>query len=310
VIVTVTSHKGGCGKSMTVIHLAAQAGVRYSLENPLAYVDANVRGQVVVLERAAASDSPIPVVYASSSSVYGANARIPFSESDRVDAPASVYAASKRAGELLAQVYSSLHGMRCVGLRFFTVYGRYGRPDMAPWLFTDAILNGRPIPVFNGGTMERDFTHVSDIVDGVVAAIDRIADTSVEIAPIYNLGNNHPARVLDLVAAIEEAAERKAVIDFRAGPPGEAKRTCADISRAARDLDFAPKTSLREGIADFVQWFREFGTAGSRMPASLPPTSARATSSGSRIILNSLARWSNSASVYLTKPQFLSQDLL
>ncbi|MCR4267842.1 NAD-dependent epimerase/dehydratase family protein [Nitratireductor sp. ZSWI3] len=247
-----------------ILHLAAQAGVRYSMENPLAYVEANVAGQVVVFEHAAALG--VPIVYASSSSVYGANSRIPFGESDRVDAPASIYAATKRAGELIAGVYAATHEVRCCGLRFFTVYGPFGRPDMAPWLFTDAIMNGRPVSVFDGGTMERDFTHVSDIVDGIVAAVDRICDRRAEIAPVYNLGNNRPARVLDLVTAIERAAGRDAIIRMTAGPRGEARRTCADIGLAARHLNFAPRTSLDEGIADFVAWFEAFHAVG---PAAL-----------------------------------------
>lgn len=238
-----------------IVHLAAQAGVRYSVENPRAYVEANVTGQVSILQLAAALPSKPPVVYASSSSVYGAQESVPYAESARADRPVSVYAATKRAGELLAHAYGALHGISSTGLRFFTVYGRYGRPDMAPWLFTDAILSGRPIQVFDGGAMERDFTHVDDIVAGVVAAADRIIARPTETEPVYNLGNNDPVKLLDFIAAIEKAAGREAVKEMRPRPKGDVPRTYADITLAQRDLGFAPKTKLSDGIADFVGWF-------------------------------------------------------
>lgn len=241
-----------------IVHLAAQAGVRYSVENPYAYVDSNVTGQVAIFEFVAKLPKRPPVVYASSSSVYGANEAVPFAETARADAPVSIYAATKRAGELLAHAYADLHGIRSTGLRFFTVYGRYGRPDMAPWLFTDAILKGNPISVFNHGEMQRDFTHISDIVDGVVAAADRIVANSGETAPIYNLGNNFPIMLLDFIAAIEKAAGRPAILQMKPKPPGDVLRTFADISLAERDLGFKPKVRLEDGIADFVDWFRTY----------------------------------------------------
>lgn len=251
----------GDGGFDAIVHLAAQAGVRYSIENPFTYVQTNVMGQVTIFEEAARLGG-LPVVYASSSSVYGANEKIPFAEQDRVDHPVSVYAATKRAGELLAQAYRETRGVVSTGLRFFTVYGRYGRPDMAPWLFTDAILKGEPIKVFNNGEMERDFTHVSDIAAGVVAATDRIVAKPEATAPVYNLGNNNPVRLLEFIAAIEQAAGRKAKLDMRPKPAGDVVRTYADIALAARDLGFAPAMPLDEGIADFVRWFREYNGPG------------------------------------------------
>ncbi len=240
-----------------IIHLAAQAGVRYSVENPYAYVHSNVTGQVAIFELAAKLGG-LPVVYASSSSVYGANEKVPFSEGDRTDHPVSVYAATKRAGELLAQAYKETRGITATGLRFFTVYGRYGRPDMAPWLFTDAILRGETISVYNNGEMERDFTHVSDIAAGVVAAADRIAADPAGTAPVYNLGNNDPVKLMDFIAAIERAAARKARMEMKPKPAGDVLRTYADIALAERDLGFRPATRLEDGIADFVEWFRGY----------------------------------------------------
>ncbi len=239
-----------------IVHLAAQAGVRYSVENPLAYVHANVAGQVSMFELAARLG--VPIVYASSSSIYGANGKVPFSEDDRVDQPVSVYAATKRAGELLAHAYLETRGIVSTGLRFFTVYGRFGRPDMAPWLFTDAILKGRPITVYDDGEMERDFTHVSDIVSGVVAAADRIVAAPGDTRAIYNLGNNRPVRLMDFIAAIETAAGRKAEMVMKPRPVGDMVRTCADIERAAADLGYEPATRLEDGMADFVDWFRGY----------------------------------------------------
>lgn len=249
--------QAAAGDYDVIIHLAAQAGVRYSVENPYAYVHSNVTGQVAMFELAARLGK-LPVVYASSSSVYGANDKIPFSETDRVDQPVSVYAATKRAGELLAQAYKETHGLASTGLRFFTVYGRYSRPDMAPWLFTDAILKGRPIAVFNNGDMERDFTHVSDIAAGVVASADRIVAHPHDTATVYNLGNNDPVRLLDFIDAIERATGRKATMEMKPKPAGDVLRTYADIALAERDLGFRPRTGLREGIADFVEWFRGY----------------------------------------------------
>lgn len=246
----------GAAKLDAIVHLAAQAGVRYSVENPHAYVHANVAGQVSVLELAAARG--LPVVYASSSSVYGDDSPVPFAEDASAARPVSVYAATKRSGELIAHAYGQIHGLATTGLRFFTVYGRYGRPDMAPWLFTDAILAGRPIKVFNGGDMERDFTHVDDIAAGVVAATDRLLARPDATAPLYNLGNNRPVRLLDFIAAIERAAGRRAVMEMAPKPAGDVTRTCADIALAARDLGYSPTVPLADGIADFVAWFRAY----------------------------------------------------
>ncbi|TKT80185.1 NAD-dependent epimerase/dehydratase family protein [Aquamicrobium sp. LC103] len=246
---------GGLSDLDLVVHLAAQPGVRHSMENPFPYVEANVMGQVSLLEFAAKRG--LPLVYASSSSVYGANEVVPFREGDRVDRPISLYAATKRAGELLAHSYRHTHGLRAVGLRFFTVYGRYGRPDMAPWLFTDAILHGKPITVFNNGEMERDFTHVSDVARGVTGAADRILAAAGEMEPLYNLGDNRSVPLMDFIALVEKAAGRKAKIEFKPRPPGDVPRTYADIALAECDLGFKPTVVLEDGIADFVEWFRE-----------------------------------------------------
>jgi UDP-glucuronate 4-epimerase len=239
-----------------IVHLAAQAGVRHSFVAPLSYVDANVRGQVVVLQHAATRG--IPVVYASSSSVYGTNTRVPFRESDRVDSPASLYAATKRAGELAAVAFRETHGLRSTGLRFFTVYGTYGRPDMAYWLFADAILDGRPIEVFDDGVLERDFTAISDIVRGAVAAIDRTASPALALEPVYNLGRGAPVRTSDLIGSIEAAAGRKTSIISKPRPPGDVIRTHADIALAARDLGYSPFADLAGGMAEFVAWLKRW----------------------------------------------------
>ncbi|MBB2970055.1 SDR family NAD(P)-dependent oxidoreductase [Mesorhizobium sp. RMAD-H1] len=244
-----------------IVHLAAQAGVRYSIENPSAYVSANVQGQVTVFEQALTMPKRPPVVYASSSSVYGANERMPFSESDAVDRPVSVYAATKRAGELLAHSYAQVHGLPSTGLRFFTVYGPYGRPDMAPWLFTSAILKGEPIRVFNNGQMARDFTYIDDIVSGVVGAVNRILDRPSDVAPVYNLGNSSPVALNDFIAEIEKATGRQAIKKLEPMPPADVPRTYADIALAARDLGFAPVTPLAQGIPLFVEWFRGYNGA-------------------------------------------------
>jgi UDP-glucuronate 4-epimerase len=252
---------GGIDDVDVIVHLAAQAGVRYSTQNPYAYVHSNVLGQVAIMELAAKLPRRPPVVYASSSSVYGMGEQTPFSESARADRPISVYAATKRAGEMLAHVYTELHGIRSTGLRFFTVYGRFGRPDMAPWLFTDAILKGEPISVFNNGEMLRDFTHVGDIVSGVVAATDRAANAALPLEPVYNLGNNKPVKLFDFIAAIEKAAGRTAVKQFKPKPAGDVTITYADISLAERDLGFAPTTTIEAGMADFVEWFKSYKAA-------------------------------------------------
>jgi UDP-glucuronate 4-epimerase len=243
-----------------ILHLAAQAGVRYALEDSASYTRSNLVGHHNVIEFARHHAPDAHLVYASSSSVYGNDTPPPFSEDARADKPVSFYGATKRAGELLSHSYAELFGLKQTGLRFFTVYGPWGRPDMAYWMFTHAVLQGHPIPVFGEGKLRRDFTFVDDIV----AALVRIVETPFEMhergAPhrIYNLGNSHPESVLDLIAAIEDATGRKARIEQADGPPGDVRETYADIARAARDFGFAPQVSLREGISRFVDWFKGY----------------------------------------------------
>jgi UDP-glucuronate 4-epimerase len=249
----------GNGKYDVILHLAAQAGVRYALKDPAAYTRSNLVGHHNVLEFARHHEGLQHLVYASSSSVYGNDTKAPFSEDARADKPVSYYGATKRAGELLSHSYAELFGLKQTGLRFFTVYGPWGRPDMAYWLFTDSILKGKPIPVFGGGKLRRDFTYIDDIVDAVV----RIVETPFaggEGAPhrVYNLGNNHPETVMDLIHIIEQATGKKAVIEMAEGPPGDVNETYADITRAVRDFSFAPRIKLTEGIARFVEWFHAY----------------------------------------------------
>jgi UDP-glucuronate 4-epimerase len=243
-----------------VLHLAAQAGVRYAVENPAAYTRSNLVGHQNVLELARHQRGLRHLVYASSSSVYGNDTTAPFREDARCDKPMSYYGATKRAGELMSYSYASLYGIRQTGLRFFTVYGPFGRPDMAYWSFTDAILRGRTIPVFGKGQLRRDFTYIDDIVDGVVSILETAFSSPAGEAPhrIYNLGNHHPEEVLTLVRIIEKATGRKAEIDFAEAPPGDVRETCADITLANRDFGFAPRVPLAEGIPRFVEWFKHF----------------------------------------------------
>lgn len=240
-----------------IIHLAAQAGVRYSLTQPLAYVEANVKGQVVLLEAARKLATLKSLVYASSSSVYGANTKQPFSVEDRADHPVSLYAATKRAGELITESYCRLYNLPCTGFRFFTVYGPWGRPDMAAFLFTDAILAGRPIQVFNEGRMARDFTYVDDIVPAIVAAAETAPAAPGEHR-VYNLGNSHPEALLDFIAVLESALGRKAVKEMLPMQPGDVATTFADIGPARRDLSFEPRTPIAVGLPRFVAWYREY----------------------------------------------------
>jgi UDP-glucuronate 4-epimerase len=258
-----------------VIHLAAQAGVRYSLTNPYAYIDSNVQGFINVLEGCRHFGTE-HLVYASSSSVYGANTRMPFSVHDNVDHPLSLYAATKKANELMAHSYSNLYQLPTTGLRFFTVYGPWGRPDMAIFIFTRAILRGEPIDVFNNGTMRRDFTFINDIADGVVRISDRLPhpdpdwsgdkpDPGTSRAPyrLYNIGNNQPVELLRLIEVIEEAVGRKAVRRMLPMQPGDVPATYADVEDLARDAQFRPGTPIETGVARFVEWYREFyGAAG------------------------------------------------
>ncbi len=243
-----------------LIHLAAQAGVRYSLENPYAYTRANVEGQLVMLELCRRFDGLKHFVYASSSSVYGGNTDLPFSVKDRVDKPISLYAATKRSGELLSYSYAHLYGIPSSGLRFFTVYGPWGRPDMAAFIFTKKILAGEPIQVFNRGDMQRDFTYIDDIVAGVLACADRppvLADGDPPYR-VYNLGNHRSEKLTDLIALIERELGQKAELELLPMQPGDVRETYADISESQRDFGFSPKTNLEEGIPKFIAWYKEY----------------------------------------------------
>src|SRR5262245_34263606 len=241
----------------SIIHLAAQAGVRYSLENPYAYIDANVTGTLVMLDAARRIDNLTAVTYASSSSVYGGNRKQPCRAGDRVDEPVSLDAATKRSCELIAHTYAHLYALPATGLRYFTVYGPWGRPDMAAYLFTRAILAGEPIKVFNEGRMARDFTYIDDIVAGTVAAHDRPPAASDEVPHrIYNLGNHRPAKLLDCVAGIEAALGRQAIKELLPLQPGDVPETSADIETSRHDLGFEPTTTIEVGLARFVKWYK------------------------------------------------------
>jgi len=242
-----------------VINLAAQAGVRYSIENPKAYIDSNIVGFFNLLE--CCRHYPVyHLLYASSSSVYGNNEKVPFSTEDFVDHPVSLYAATKKSNELMAYTYSHLYRIPATGLRFFTVYGPYGRPDMAYFSFTKAILEDRPIKVFNYGDLYRDFTYIDDIVNGVLPLIENSPVLGMRDAPykLYNIGNNRPEKLLDFIAAIEEAVGKKAVKEFYPMQPGDVYRTYADVTGLVRDVGFKPDTPIKEGIRRFVKWYREF----------------------------------------------------
>ncbi len=238
-----------------IIHLAAQAGVRHSLVNPYVYVQSNVMGQVVMSELARACPKLRHFVYASSSSVYGGNTKMPFAVGDPVNEPNSLYAATKRADELIGYTYAHLYRLPSTGLRFFTVYGPWGRPDMALFIFTRAILAGEPIPVFNHGEMWRDFTYIDDIVNGVLRALDHVPASTPPHA-LYNLGNHRSEKLTEFIAVLEAALGRKAEIRFEPLQPGDVPSTYADIESSRRDLGFEPVTPIREGIPRFVHWYR------------------------------------------------------
>ncbi|MBQ3499452.1 MAG: NAD-dependent epimerase [Clostridia bacterium] len=245
-------------KPDVVVNLAAQAGVRYSIENPQAYIDSNVVGFFNILEACRAN--PVEhLVYASSSSVYGNSDKVPFSVDDRVDNPISLYAATKKTNELMAYTYSHLFGIPCTGLRFFTVYGPYGRPDMAAFSFTRKILAGEPITLFNYGELERDFTYIDDIIEGVMRIIpsppEKQNDARVKV---YNIGNNNPVPLKEFVAAIEEAIGMKAKIEYLPMQAGDVYRTYADISALQNDFGFTPKTDIRTGMKKFAEWYKEY----------------------------------------------------
>ncbi|MFT6906691.1 MAG: UDP-glucuronate 4-epimerase [Oleiphilaceae bacterium] len=257
-------------KPNKVVNLAAQAGVRYSLENPQAYIDANIVGFTNILE-GCRYHKVEHLVYASSSSVYGANESMPFSVHDNVDHPVSLYAASKKANELMAHTYSHLFDLPTTGLRFFTVYGPWGRPDMALFMFTKNIIEGKPIDVFNYGKHQRDFTYIDDIVEGVIRTLDHTAranpdwsgknpDSATSKAPyrLYNIGSNNPCELLRYIEIIEECVGKKAVKNMLPLQPGDVLATYADVEALIKDVDYKPSTSLEEGIAKFVKWYREY----------------------------------------------------
>lgn len=249
-----------------VVHLAAQAGVRYSLVNPQAYIDSNLVGFGNILE-ACRHGGVKHLVYASSSSVYGLNSKMPFSEHDSVDHPISLYAATKKANELMAHTYAHLYGLPCTGLRFFTVYGPWGRPDMSPFLFVRAMLAGEPIKVFNHGEMQRDFTYIDDIVEGVIRSLDappkaggRPDDPAQSSAPwrVFNIGNNEPVALLRYIGVFEQCLGLKAKLDLLPLQPGDVVATAADITLLNQSIGFRPQTPVEEGIRRFVEWYRSF----------------------------------------------------
>ena len=237
-----------------IINLAAQAGVRHSLENPYVYINSNILGQVNMLELA--KELKIKkYIYASSSSVYGGNKSLPFSVKDRVDNPISLYAASKKSTELIAEYYSHLYKISSIGLRFFTVYGPWGRPDMATFIFTKNILNGKPINIFNYGKMKRDFTYVDDIISGIYGAINF---KMKKLHKVYNLGNSKPESLLEFIKTIEKNLNKKAKKNYLSLQPGDVPATFADISESTRDLKFLPKTEINDGIPRFIEWFKKY----------------------------------------------------
>ena len=259
------THKPQC-----VVNLAAQAGVRYSIENPLAYIDSNIVGFAHILE-GCRHHGVDHLVYASSSSVYGANTTMPFSVHHNVDHPLSLYAASKKANELMAHTYSHLYGLPTTGLRFFTVYGPWGRPDMALFKFTKAMLEGKPFQVFNYGKHRRDFTYVDDVVEGVIRVLDRSAapnlawngaqpDPGSSQAPwrVYNIGNNNPVELMDFISAIENALGKKAEMEMLPLQPGDVPDTYANVDDLVEQFDYKPATPIEQGVANFVAWYREY----------------------------------------------------
>ena len=252
----------------SVVNLAAQAGVRYSIENPSAYIDSNLVGFGNILEGCRHAKVK-QLIYASSSSVYGANRKLPFSEADRVDHPISLYAATKKANELMAYAYSHLYGLDTVGLRFFTVYGPWGRPDMALFKFTKGILNNEPIPVYNEGDMIRDFTYIDDVVEGVVRIIMAQPSTrhdpahegeikGATLAKVYNIGCSRPVQLMEYIRALESALGKKAKLDLMPMQDGDVPATEADVSALQADFDYRPRTTINEGIARFVEWYRSY----------------------------------------------------
>jgi UDP-glucuronate 4-epimerase len=243
-------------KPEAVLHLAAQPGVRYSLENPGAYIEANLVGFANLLE-CCRRNLPQHLVFASSSSVYGANTELPWSESQNVDHPVSLYAATKKSNELLAHAYSHLYRLPATGLRYFTVYGPWGRPDMSPMLFAQAIVQGKPIQVFNHGDMQRDFTYIDDVVEGTLRVLDRPPAATPPYA-LFNIGNHQPVRLLDYIAALERAFGKQARQEMRPMQPGDVKATYADTRALAQAVGFAPSTPLEQGLARFAEWYKDY----------------------------------------------------
>jgi UDP-glucuronate 4-epimerase len=247
----------------TAVNLGAQAGVRYSIENPNAYIQSNIIGFFNILE-ACRHNKVEHLVYASSSSVYGANKKIPFSTEDKVDNPVSLYAATKKSNELMAYTYSHLYGIPATGLRFFTVYGPYGRPDMAYYSFTKSILEGKPIKVFNNGDMYRDFTYIDDIVTGIVNILPNPPQKDETGAPykIYNIGNNKPEKLMDFIQTLEQCLGKEAIKEYYPMQPGDVYQTYADVTDLMNDFDFKPDTPISIGLAKFVEWYREYYEVG------------------------------------------------
>jgi UDP-glucuronate 4-epimerase len=243
-----------------IIHLAAQAGVRHSIENPYAYIQSNILGHINILESIRHINPEIKLVYASSSSVYGLNEKQPFSTLDMTDTPISLYAATKKSDELMSYTYAHLYGIKQIGLRFFTVYGPYGRPDMAYFLFTRDILEGRPIKVFNHGKMKRDFTYIDDVVGGVISALDKDINLGDKGVPhkIYNLGNNKSETLIDFITEIEKSLGCEAVKVFQPMQDGDVVETYADISETVKDLNYSPITPISVGIPQFIQWYKDY----------------------------------------------------
>lgn len=237
-----------------VCNLAAQAGVRYSLEHPEKYIDANIVGFLNLLE-CMRNFQVDKLVYASSSSVYGNNSKVPFSESDVVDEPISIYAASKKSNELMAYTYSHLYGVKTIGLRFFTVYGPWGRPDMAIYLFSKAIIEDQPIKVFNNGNLSRDFTYIDDIIQGVFLTLEEEAKSNYEI---YNIGKSRPVKLMDFIDAIEKTLDKEAIKEYCRMQPGDVEKTWADVSKLSKDFDYHPDTPIEEGIKHFIDWLKEY----------------------------------------------------
>ena len=245
-------------KISKVCHLAAQAGVRYSLEAPMEYIKSNIVGHLNILEICRNLNIK-NLVYASSSSVYGGNTKVPFSTEDRVDTPVSLYAATKRSDELMSYTYNHLYGINTIGLRFFTVYGPWGRPDMATWIFTKKIINGDPIEVYNNGIMERDFTYIDDIISGTISILDSCKEeTNQSFSKVYNIGNNKPENLLDFISIIEDYLGIQAIKVMKPLQKGDVANTYADISAIKSDFNFIPKTKIIEGIPKFIDWYKSY----------------------------------------------------